>query len=524
MVMNNTYNRQVAAQPTALNPNQRYVEEKDFWGEVGQAMLQTGQQLADTVAKIDNSRSKADMEQKFNERELEVKDVVRRTNEIKDISAREDFYNKEMERINKRYKDNIDFRYRKDFDEMVGLSDKKNWMDIQYYKARDINNETKAITLKNLSETAKQTIGADDGYAKILDNRAKSSLDDLLARGVISRFEYNEAIEGYNKEKLMGTLDYRLITDPEGLGLDLAKNTYGLDEKTLKTYNKKVTDELKINAVRSKARENTEMVANFNEALDLLSQRKDVPQNLMNKLPDKVQDAMQVRRQYAAVGQDVPTNPQTYNYLQKMFNEYPDRFRNLNIYEFAGELSTEDLVGFAGLQDQIIIDDHGKAQINPEVKKQNDLMNMAYSRMGWKDKKKNAEEIYQFNQLFSEEAAAMMRDKGRMLTTREQEQIVRDLTKEIALRRFGFDGSKAAAAITDEDKPYVEFDKIDADLKKRIDNKLAKQAIDLSVFDENTKEIFYEDLAGALSLSGDLRKQATARVIDRILKKSAEML
>ena len=133
-------------------------------------------------------------------------------------------------------------------------------------------------------------------------------------------------------------------------------------------------------------------------------------------------------------------------------------------------------------------------------------------------------EIYQFNQLFSEEAAAMMRDKGRMLTTREQEQIVKDLTKEIALRRFGFDGSKAVAAITDEDKPYVEFDKIDADLKKRIDNKLAKQAIDLSVFDENTKEIFYEDLAGALSLSGDLRKQATARVIDRILKKSAEML
>ena len=522
--MNNTYNRQVAAQPTALNPNQRYVEEKDFWGEVGQAMLQTTVELADAYAKSNYARKSQETSDLIEQREAEKKDLIRRTNDIKDTAAREDFYNKEMERINAKYNNKIDYRFKEKWEAATSLSDKKSWLDIQYYKVRDENNETKALALKNISNIAKRTIGADDGYAKILDNQVNSDLDDLLARGIISRFEYNEAIEGYNKEKLMGTLDYRLITDPEGLGLDLAKNTYGLDEKTLKTYNKKVTDELKINAVRSKARENTEMVANFNEALDLLSQRKDVPQNLMNKLPDKVQDAMQVRRQYAAVGQDVPTNPQTYNYLQKMFNEYPDRFRNLNIYEFAGELSTEDLVGFAGLQDQIIIDDHGKAQINPEVKKQNDLMNMAYSRMGWKDKKKNAEEIYQFNQLFSEEAAAMMRDKGRMLTTREQEQIIKDLTKEIALRRFGFDGSKAAAAITDEDKPYVEFDKIDADLKKRIDNKLAKQAIDLSVFDENTKEIFYEDLAGALSLSGDLRKQATARVIDRILKKSAEML
>lgn len=523
MALNNTYERQVRANPTALNPTQHYVEQYSAMADLANDINQFGQAALNAFAKADYVAAGNETKKKFNEREQAKTDLKRRVELNKDPRKREAEYQKGLEAINKKFGGDVDMRFQKEYDSWVELADNKDLLDLRFNATKDLNQITRDTLLNNVKSAAKQTVGANEAYIKMLDGGVKKDLNYALSSGLITPLEYNKALESYNHSKTVANLDNLLVTDPETLALNLSKNAYGMKEKELKSWKTKAESALKLKELRGTATLDAEHRANINTAFDMVAKGGIVPQNLMNNFNEKEQKAINIKQMYASQGYDVPTNVRTYAYLQDMYSNHPARFKATNLYEYAGELSTEDLSAFQQAQDSIIIDQEGKAKTNPEVKVTTDLMNMAYERLGYKVESGNYEEKYNFNRLVNEEMKAQMHDKGRMLTTAEQEQIINDMTKKVAIRGFWSKDQFATQVDVAEDTPYVEYDNIPTEDKVTINNMFIRNNIDLSDFDDDDRERFYEDMAGALSLPKAKQSAAIERVVREVNKKARKM-
>lgn len=523
MALNNTYERQVRVNPTALNPTQHYVEQYSAMADLANDINQFGQAALDAFAKADYVAAGNETKKKFNEREQAKTDLKRRVELNKDPRKREAEYQKGLEAINKKFGGDVDMRFQKEYDSWVELADNKDLLDLRFNATKDLNQITRDTLLNNVKSAAKQTVGANEAYIKMLDGGVKKDLNYALSSGLITPLEYNKALESYNHSKTVANLDNLLVTDPETLALNLSKNAYGMKEKELKSWKTKAESALKLKELRGTATLDAEHRANINTAFDMVAKGGIVPQNLMNNFNEKEQKAINIKQMYASQGYDVPTNVRTYAYLQDMYSNHPARFKATNLYEYAGELSTEDLSAFQQAQDSIIIDQEGKAKTNPEVKVPTDLMNMAYERLGYRAKSGNYEEKYNFNRLVNEEMKAQMHDKGRMLTTAEQEQIINDMTKKVAIRGFWSKDQFATQVDVAEDTPYVEYDNIPTEDKVTINNMFIRNNIDLSDFDDDDRERFYEDMAGALSLPKAKQSAAIERVVREVNKKARKM-
>lgn len=523
MALNNTYERQVRVNPTALNPTQHYVEQYSAMADLANDINQFGQAALDAFAKADYVAADNETKKKFNEREQAKTDLKRRVELNKDPRKREAEYQKGLEAINKKFGGDVDMRFQKKYDSWVELADNKDLLDLRFNATKDLNQITRDTLWNNVKSAAKQTVGANEAYIKMLDGGVKKDLNYALSSGLITPLEYNKALESYNHSKTVANLDNLLVTDPETLALNLSKNAYGMKEKELKSWKTKAEIVLKLKELRGTATLDAKHRANINTAFDMVAKGGIVPQNLMNNFNEKEQKAINIKQMYASQGYDVPTNVRTYAYLQDMYSNHPARFKATNLYEYAGELSTEDLSAFQQAQDSIIIDQEGKAKTNPEVKVPTDLMYMAYERLGYKAESGNYEEKYNFNRLVNEEMKAQMHDKGRMLTTAEQEQIINDMTKKVAIRGFGSKDQFATQVDVAEDTPYVEYDNIPTEDKVTINNMFIRNNIDLSDFDDDDRERFYEDMAGALSLPKAKQSAAIERVVREVNKKARKM-
>ncbi len=115
MALNNTYTRQVAANPTAKNPTQHYVEKYDAGAELMQNLTNFGNQVLDVYAKADYEAAKRDMKEDYTNRQLEAKDELRKANAIAEPREREAYFNEAMKKINKKYGKNIDSRFASEY-------------------------------------------------------------------------------------------------------------------------------------------------------------------------------------------------------------------------------------------------------------------------------------------------------------------------------------------------------------------------------------------------------------------------
>ncbi len=509
MAMKNTYNRNVTANPTGLNPNQRYIEQYDAMAELGKQMAEFGTEALNLYAKADYENARAEAKTEFNKRQTAEKNLRREVGLNKNAKSREAAYRKGMEAINKKYGQNIDSRCQDDFNRWVELSDQKGLLDVRFNAAKDLQQEAKNKTFDYIEQTAKQAVGASEAYVKMLDAGVKNDLDGMLERGAISPLEHEKALRNYNESKLYNNLNHRLLVDPEGLEQDLAKNIYGLDQKKLDAYRVKTANQLKTNQLRENISAKMQDEARTVEALNFISQQKDVPQNILNQLPEKVQAALQVRSTYALQGQEVPTDPTVYDHLRTMFTQNPSYFKDINLYEYAGDLSLSDLNGLKQLQNAVIVNKKGKAGISPEVKRASDLMAMAYKKAGIdKSSADDAEKRYHFNSAYTAEVEDFIAINGRKPTRAEDEAIVNKLTKETVLT--GWWNDKLAWELEPEDyaKAVVDYSDISESSRENIKGFLAAQNIPLSELSKNEQIEWIEKIAGTLSLPNSMQKAA----------------
>lgn len=514
MAMNNTYNRRVQANPADINPNQHYVEQYDAMAELGKQMADFGTEAINLYAKADYEAAQAEAKEKFDKRELEKNDLKRRVELSQDVRSREDAYKKGLEVIDKKYGKDVDSRFQEDFANWVDLADKKDLTDLLFNMDKDLQQQAVDKTFDHIEQVAKQTVGANEGYIKMLDADVQNSLKGMLSRGAITRLQYDKALRNYNESKLYNNLNHRLIVDPEGLEADLAKNTYGLEQKDLDAYRVKTASALKNIKLKETLAVKTQNEIKALKAMEFINRQKEVPQNLLNSLPPKVQTALQQRSEYALQGQEVPTDAVVYDHLRTMFSQNPEYFKDINLYEYAGDLSAADLAGFKQLQGAVAINKKGRASIDPAVKRAADLMKMAYVKAGINGKdKEDAENRYHFNSAYTAEVEDFIAINGRKPTRAEDEAIVNKLTKETVLQSdkwYTWANDKPAWQLEKEDyaKAVVDYGDISKQSRAGIISFLRAQNIPLSELTNNEQKDWIEKFAGTLSLPNSVQAAA----------------
>lgn len=514
MAMNNTYTRRVQANPTGLNPNQHYIEQYDAMAALGQQMTEFGTEALNFYAKADYEEALANSKENFDKREAEKQDLKRRVELNKDARSRESAYKKGLEAINKKYGKDIDGRCQEDFNSWVDLADKKDLLDLRFNVDKDLQQQAVDKMFDHIEQAAKQTVGANEAYAKMLDAGVQNDLKAMLDRGAITQLQHDKALRNYNESKLYNNLNHRLIVDPEGLEQDLAKNIYGLDQKNLDAYRIKVANQLKDNQLRETIAAKAQREARTVQALKFINQQKPVPQNVLNQLPEKVQAALQVRSNYLLQGQEVPTNATVYDHLRTMFTQNPAHFKDIDLYEYAGDLSLSDLNGLKQLQNAVVVDRKGKAGVSPEIKRASDLMAMAYKKAGIdKSSADDAEKRYHFNSAYTAEVEDFIAINGRKPTRTEDEAIINKLTKETVLQSnhwYTWANDKQAWALEPEDytKAVVDYSDISESSRENIKGFLAAQNIPLSELSKNEQIEWIEKIAGTLSLPNSIQKTA----------------
>ena len=228
MAMNNTYSRNVRANPTNLNPNQHYVKEYDAGAELEDNLTKFGTQVANIYAKADYEAAKRDAEDEYNNRAIMQKDAFARANEIAEPRLREEFYNKEMDKINRRYGQNIDKRLAKEYASRTALDDKKYLFDLRVKATRDLQNENKLRSDKNRDNMAEQAAAADPAMAAEIDRRVQNDLAGMLQDGSISQYEMELKLEDYNRKKTLAGVNSFLDSAPEDWSDEDVDNTLNL--------------------------------------------------------------------------------------------------------------------------------------------------------------------------------------------------------------------------------------------------------------------------------------------------------
>lgn len=228
MAMNNTYSRNVRANPTNLNPNQHYVKEYDAGAELADNLTKFGTQVANIYAKADYEAAKRDAEDEYNNRAIMQKDAFARANEIAEPRLREEFYNKEMDKINRRYMKNIDKRLAQEYASRTTLDDKKYLFDLRVKATRDLQNENKLRSDRNRDNMAEQAAAADPAMAAEIDRRVQNDLAGMLQDGSISQYEMELKLEDYNRKKTLAGVNSFLDSAPEDWSDEDVDNTLNL--------------------------------------------------------------------------------------------------------------------------------------------------------------------------------------------------------------------------------------------------------------------------------------------------------
>lgn len=511
MALNNTYERKVRANPTALNPNQHYVQEYDADAELAKGLTALTTKAIDIYAKLDYEAAERDTQEELNKRQTEQKDALRRANLIEEPRAREDFYNKEMEKINKKYGKSIDDRFAADYNRQVAQDDDVAKLDLYFNRDKDLQSENKKRAAAYRDKMAEQAAGADAAYSAVLDTRVKADLDNQLKNGAISRFEYTQAWDDYTKKKQLNNLNHRLIVDPEGLDADLAQNTYGMNQKDLDSWRTKTNNALKNRKMEADLKAEMMISQNTEQAINFINNAKMPPQNLLNTLPEKVQKGLQEKYNYALQGEDVPTDVNVYDHLQTMLTQDPARFKRANLYEYIGDLSEKDFKTFQALQSSVVTTKGGKSSADPTIKRAQDLMALAYAKAGIK--KDDAEGKYHFNSAYEAEVSDFISEHKRKPTRQEDEAIINRLVKETQLQSkhwFTYASDKQTWNLNPEDytKAYVPLKDIKQGTRDNITRFLAGQNIDLGSLTANERNEWIEKVAGTLSLPRYMQSQA----------------
>lgn len=215
MALENTYTRQVKANPTAKNPTQHYVKEYDATAELADSFAKFGTQIADTYAKADYEAAKRDMKEDYTNRALEQKNALAEANAIAEPRMREAAYEKAMYKINKKYGQNIDSRFVKEYKNMTDVDDKEALLNLRFKKTQDLQQENRLRAARERDKAAEMAASANPAYAAEIDKRVRSDLDNMLKDGSISQHEYNIALDDYNKKKTAVSINNFLDSSPE---------------------------------------------------------------------------------------------------------------------------------------------------------------------------------------------------------------------------------------------------------------------------------------------------------------------
>ena len=243
MALNNTYTRQVRANPTAMNPTQHYVEKYDATAELAKNLTNFGTQVADVYAKADYEAAKRDMNEDYTNRALEQKNALNEANAIAEPRMRLAAYEKAMDKINKKYGKNIDSRFAKEYQSMTALDDKETILNLRFRQTQDLQRENRLRAARERDKAAEMAASANPAYAAEIDNRVRADLGGMLNDGSISRYEYDVALEDYNKKRTAASVNNFLDSSPEDWGDD--EVNAALDAITANVSDEKEKQQLK---------------------------------------------------------------------------------------------------------------------------------------------------------------------------------------------------------------------------------------------------------------------------------------
>lgn len=243
MALNNTYTQQVRANPTAMNPTQHYVEKYDATAELAKNLTNFGTQVADVYAKADYEAAKRDMKEDYTNRALEQKNALNEANAIAEPRMRSAAYEKAMDKINKKYGKNIDSRFAKEYQTMTALDDKETILNLRFRQTQDLQRENRLRAARERDKAAEMAASANPAYAAEIDNRVRADLGGMLNDGSISRYEYDVALEDYNKKRTAASVNNFLDSSPEDWGDD--EVNAALDAITANVSDEKEKQQLK---------------------------------------------------------------------------------------------------------------------------------------------------------------------------------------------------------------------------------------------------------------------------------------
>lgn len=215
MALENTYTRQVRANPTAKNPHQHYVEQYDATADLMNNLTDFSNQALEVYAKADYEAAKRDMKEDYTNRALEQKNALNEANAIAEPRMREAAYEKAMEKINKKYGQNIDSRFAREYQSMTALDDKEALLNLRFKQTQDLQRENRLRAARERDKAAELAASANPAYAAEIDNRIVSDLNGMLKDGSISQYEYNVALEDYNKKRTAASINNFLDSSPE---------------------------------------------------------------------------------------------------------------------------------------------------------------------------------------------------------------------------------------------------------------------------------------------------------------------
>lgn len=520
MAMNNTYSRKVAANPTALNPNQQYIEEYDAMGELTQKAVELGQNVINIYAKAKDENERETTKLLVDQRQAEKQDALRTVQLSENPDTWEEEYGKLADEIDDRYKEQVPSRYMGEYNAWNKYNDQRLKLDLDYAKTKKTQDINRQMLFDRVERNAKNSVGIDAGGAMVLDDDTETSLKNALASGLINRAMYDKAMANYRESKVYNSLNDRLIRDPEGLALDLEKNAYTMNDKDLKSWKSKIKEELKINELKNKTAENNQIEAGVLVAMDMIKNQGTPPQTLLDQLPEKTRSALKKVEYYAVTGDDVPTDINTYNFLNEMRQNNPERFKNMNLYDYAGELSGSSLQDLREAQRAIVIGLDGKAKVNPLVKHNDELLRLARNDLKIK---KDSQEAYDFDRNYDYEVQVFMQKEGRIPTMGEQEDILKKMRKRVAVRNWLFDSKdKDVLEVDADDEAYIPLDKIPVQEKNAILSAMRAKPYwgELIKLSDSEQERLIEDLAGASRRPAKVRGAAIDAVFERYLSKA----
>lgn len=215
MALENTYTRQVRANPTAKNPNQHYVEQYDATADLMNNLTKFSDQALEVYARADYEAAKRDMKEDYTNRALEQKNALNEANAIAEPRMREAAYEKAMDKINKKYGQNIDSRFAREYQSMTALDDKEALLNLRFKQTQDLQRENRLRAARERDKAAELAASANPAYAAEIDNRVVSDLNGMLKDGSISQYEYNVALEDYNKKRTAASINNFLDSSPE---------------------------------------------------------------------------------------------------------------------------------------------------------------------------------------------------------------------------------------------------------------------------------------------------------------------